>query len=252
MGGDRRRWFRRRPAGQRPAARHAAGQAAPDRPSPVRRRGIRDPVGQPVRRAGRRAEGGARRDLGLRPAQPVALLLRPRHRRPLDRRRWPGVARGGGPLAGGFAGWPELRLEHDGGDGLLRPRRGLRPGRPRAPGRRVRPRPRAALSPVATSTGERPRRGWRAPTCTRTTAAAPSGASRRARQSPPPGSSSSRVPPWLRSARTRPASSTSWTSPAVAWNGWPLPAASRVRVDHAAGRGTRRPRPGRRRSRWWS
>ncbi len=47
-------------------------------------------------RGGRRRPHGARRQpvrqrgLGVRPAQPVALLLRPRHRRPHDRRRRPG------------------------------------------------------------------------------------------------------------------------------------------------------------------
>ena len=45
---------------------------------------------QPVRRPRRR-----RRDLELRPAQPVPLLLRPPDRRPPDRRRRPGRARGG-------------------------------------------------------------------------------------------------------------------------------------------------------------
>ena len=39
-------------------------------------------------------EDPPRRDLGLRPAQPLALLLRPRHRRPLHRRRGPERARG--------------------------------------------------------------------------------------------------------------------------------------------------------------
>ena len=48
------------------------------------------PARQPLPRR-RRAAG---RDLGLRPAQPLALLLRPPDRRPLDRRRRPGRARG--------------------------------------------------------------------------------------------------------------------------------------------------------------
>ena len=48
------------------------------------------PAEQPVRRALRRA----RRDLQLRPAQPVALLLRPPDRRPGDRRRRPERGRG--------------------------------------------------------------------------------------------------------------------------------------------------------------
>ena len=45
---------------------------------------LHDPAVEPVRR-----RRGARRDLGLRAAQPVALQLRPRHRRPLHRRRRP-------------------------------------------------------------------------------------------------------------------------------------------------------------------
>ena len=48
------------------------------------------PAGEPVRRAGRQAAG----DLGLRAAQPVALLLRPLDRRPDHRRRRPGPAGG--------------------------------------------------------------------------------------------------------------------------------------------------------------
>ena len=44
---------------------------------------LRHPQGQPVRRP----VGLASRDLGARPAQPVAVLVRPRQRRSLDRRR---------------------------------------------------------------------------------------------------------------------------------------------------------------------
>ena len=45
-----------------------------------------------------RGQGRPRRDLGLGPAQSVALLLRPSHGRPVDRRCRPGRPRGGGPL----------------------------------------------------------------------------------------------------------------------------------------------------------
>ena len=55
------------------------------------RRGLLDSGRQPLRRERRHP----RRDLGLRPAQPVPLRLRPRDRRPLDRRRRAGSARGG-------------------------------------------------------------------------------------------------------------------------------------------------------------
>ena len=55
--------------------------------------GLRRPGRQPVRRPGWRAA----RDLGDRPAQPVALLHRARERRPVDRRRRRGRAGGGRP-----------------------------------------------------------------------------------------------------------------------------------------------------------
>ena len=49
-------------------------------------------------------QGRPRRDLGLGPAQSVALLLRPSHGRPVDRRCRPGRARGGGPLTRRWGG----------------------------------------------------------------------------------------------------------------------------------------------------
>ena len=71
--GRRRR--RRRPAGQRPEPRHAARQDPAHRRRLARgRQAVRHPGGQPVRRP----RGGAAGDLRLRPAQPVALLVRPR------------------------------------------------------------------------------------------------------------------------------------------------------------------------------
>ena len=141
-------------------ASHAPGQAPAHRPAPGGRRALRDPGGQPVRGSGRRAG----RDLGLRPAQPVALLVRPGDRRPLDRRRRPGRDRGGRPLAGRLAGRAELRLEHDGGERLLRPGGGVRPRGAGPAGRRVRPRPglldhRRLRLPRS----RRPRAGWHVP-----------------------------------------------------------------------------------------
>ena len=61
--------------------RRARGQE-PARPTPI-------PDGNPFARRRRRARG-----VGLRAAQPVAVQLRPRHRRPVDRRRRPGRGRG--------------------------------------------------------------------------------------------------------------------------------------------------------------
>ena len=87
-GGSRRR---SRQPGPEPGL--AARQDAPDRRQRhVRRHGLPDPGQQPVRR-----QAGPRRDLGARPAQPVALLVRPGDRRPLDRRRRPGPVRGDRP-----------------------------------------------------------------------------------------------------------------------------------------------------------
>ena len=54
------------------------------------------PERQPLRRAASRAG----RDLGCRTAQPVALLGRPGHRRPVGRRRRPGPVRGDRPHPG--------------------------------------------------------------------------------------------------------------------------------------------------------
>ena len=123
-----RRRLRRRPARQRPAPRHPPRQAAAHRPSPGGRRPVRHPGRQPVRRraGGRRA----RRDLGLRPAQPVALLVRPGDRRPVDRRRRPGHAGRRSTAAGRRRrAAPNFGWNIDGGDALLRAGRRLRPGR---------------------------------------------------------------------------------------------------------------------------
>ena len=82
----RRRRRRGRPARrarQRAEPRLAARQDPADRPAAGRRAPYSVPRSNPFVGRARRA----RRDLRLRPAQPVALLVRPPHARPLDRRR---------------------------------------------------------------------------------------------------------------------------------------------------------------------
>ena len=174
-----------RPATAAPAATRRATASAWTRSSasscgstrgPPRARRYGIPADNPfVGRAG--GQGGARRDLGLRAAQPVALLVRPGDRRPLDRRRRAERDRGGRPLAGRLAGGPELRLEHDGGERLLRAGRRLRPGGPGPAGGRVRPRPRLRGHRRLRLPRRRRRPAWPAPTSSATTAAARSGAS---------------------------------------------------------------------------
>ncbi len=90
---DRRRRLRRRPAEQRAEQERPARQAAANRPQALGRQALLDPRRQPVRGPDRRA----RRDLQLRAAQPVPILVRHRHRRPAadrDRRRRPEPVRG--------------------------------------------------------------------------------------------------------------------------------------------------------------
>ncbi len=75
----RRRRGRRGPARrarQRAEPGHAARQDPAHRSAPLGRPPLHDPEEQPVRRPRRRAQG----DLGLRPAQPVAVHLRPGRR----------------------------------------------------------------------------------------------------------------------------------------------------------------------------
>ena len=77
------------------------------------------PGRQPVRRHRRRPPG----DLGVRAAQPVAVLVRPRHRRPLDRRRRPERVGGDRPAprdrrprrraSGVNFGWNRLEGTHE-------------------------------------------------------------------------------------------------------------------------------------------
>ena len=92
----RRRRRQRRPPGQRPEADHAPGQAAAHRPARSRRRRAAVATARPGSNP-RVGKTRHQRHLGLGPAQPVALLLRPRERQPLDRRRRPGRARGDRP-----------------------------------------------------------------------------------------------------------------------------------------------------------
>ena len=126
-GGRRRR--RRRSLRDRPEHQHDAGQdpphrreRAPTRPSTASRRPTRSSPAGPAPAADRQL----RRDLGLRPAQPVALQLRPPDRRPLHRRRRPGRVGGDRLPARGRRGRPQLRVGRAGG----RPaRRGAGPER---------------------------------------------------------------------------------------------------------------------------
>ena len=133
-------------AGPRAAARRAAGGEPQRRPARLRPR--RPAVPRPRRRrrrlrperdgagrraAARQADRDARRrsarlaDRAHRPAQPVALLVRPGARRGLDRRRRPGRGRGDRPRAARArraAEEPRLeRLRGHGADRGARPRR---------------------------------------------------------------------------------------------------------------------------------
>ena len=135
---------------------------------------------------------GARRGRGPRPAQPLALLLRPQDRRPLHRRRRPGrrSRRSTRPAAGPTAllnfGWRRLR-------GSIRFDTSARP-------RRARPMPIAAVHARRRLQRDRRLRLSRqgrpcapqAATSTATTAAARSGASRSATDGSPPRRSRSR------------------------------------------------------------
>ena len=121
---------------------------------------VHDPVLEPVRRA----RGRPRRDLLLRAAQPVALLVRQRHRRPRHRRRRAGRGRGDRLRQEGRRARRELRLAPVGGPPAQLRRAGAARDLPRhhahPPGRllldhgrlrRARPR-RARRSTGATST----------------------------------------------------------------------------------------------------
>ena len=171
--GHRRRRRRQRPARlarQRAVAVLAAGQDPAHRSAGRGRPALPDPELEPVRGA----LGRARRDLRLRPAQPVALLVRPGHRRPEHRRRRPGRGRGG-----------QLRARRDAGrtsaGGRSRATAGSstspRPARSRRSSR-TRTRRASARSPVATWCAIPRCRAWPAATSTPTSARA--GSARRA------------------------------------------------------------------------
>ena len=75
-------------------------------PAPARTTATRIPSTNPFRGS----IVGPRRDLGVRPAQPVADLLRPRDRRAVHRRRRPEPLRGDQPRARRLSRRPKLRL----------------------------------------------------------------------------------------------------------------------------------------------
>ncbi len=154
--GDRARAPRHRPAVREPQRRRA--RVRPGR-RPVRRHGrrrvgrrSREPRaehGQPARQdaAPGRAPAGIRAgDRRARPAQPVALLVRPAHRRPLHRRRRPGRCRRGRLHAALERRARELRLG---------PVRGLAPLR----GEGCRPR-RSSCSPSTSTPTSAAARSW--------------------------------------------------------------------------------------------
>ena len=83
-------------------------------PRPSNGRAVLDPARQPVRRTGGRAPG----DLGIRPAESVAVLVRRGDRRPVDRRRRAERVGGDRPRARGLGpggsnfGWDRLEGTH--------------------------------------------------------------------------------------------------------------------------------------------
>ena len=114
--GRRRRRRGERSGQQRPGQEHAARQDPANRrrtaAGPARTTRYAIPSDNPFVGVDRR-----RRDLGVRPAQPVADQLRPCDRQPLDRRRRPGSLGGGrprpAPSAGGRNyGWDIMEGKH--------------------------------------------------------------------------------------------------------------------------------------------
>ena len=147
-----RRRVGRRSAGPRPEPEQPARQDAAHRRE---RAHLHDPAVQPVRR-----RGGARRDLGVRPAQPLALELRPGQRRDCTSAT---SARASGKrsttVPGRSAGGENYGWNVYEGNACF-DRAVSRVG-PDLPGPRLRPRRRAARSPAATSTA-----AAACPTCT--------------------------------------------------------------------------------------
>ena len=153
--------------------------------------------------------------VGLRPAQPVALLVRSRDRRPLHRRRRP--ERVGGDRLRGRAAAPALRTSaghvYEGTHEVLKDGRSTRAGRSSSRSYAT------AHDDGCSVTGGYVYRGTAVPaaaavTSTATTARARSGASLVRRKAPASGASRSRSRASRRSARTPPASSTSSRSTA--------------------------------------
>ncbi len=147
------------------------------------------------------------RDLGLRPAQPVALLLRPPDRRPVDRRRRPERG-GGGRLRGRLV---DRRARTTAGRGWRAPgpTRAAGPRAPSTPSSSTASPTAAAPWSAATSTGGRRSPASPAPSSTATTAPATSWpCASRAGRSPSRPTSASTSTACPRSARTTPASST--------------------------------------------
>ena len=154
--GHGRRWQRRRPAGP------GAGPAKPARQAPAHHSGYLTAQGRHLRQ-------GA--------AQPVALLVRPRHRRPLDRRRGTEPARGDRPPASGSPAGRQPRMERLRGHAGLRPRRRCASStRTASSGPSSSTRTTSArASPAATSTGGRRSRACAASTSSATSPAGASG-----------------------------------------------------------------------------
>ena len=150
--------------------RRAARQDPADRPDTERRPAVHHPGGQPVRRHQRRPPG----DLVRRRAQPVAVQLRPVHRRPVDRRRRPEPVGGGRRRLGRRGRGPrrQLRVERVRGHAPVQRRpadagRGARRSSSTSTTTRA-----AARSAVARCTGARRCPASTAGTSTATTASA--------------------------------------------------------------------------------
>ena len=173
--GRRRRRRRSGAAGDRPG--RAARQDAAHRSGPVGRPRLHGAAGQPVRRRRRRRA----RDLVERPAQPVAVLVRPRHRRPVDRRRRPERDRGDRRRPGDAAAATPARARASAGARSRATSRSTTTWRSRIPSRRSGRTPTtraAARSAAACARGAVPSPTSSAGTSTATSAPGGSGRSR--------------------------------------------------------------------------